>query len=144
LLEILLKDLDFSIDCVVAEDFNINQNSLKNRGGTFGWDPFRGKMEELIEDWDLLDVKQQRGKFTSSNMHSGHGYVANRLEWFLFHNDFLSRDYVLKSFILLSIIFDHKPISLHLQETPTYNPFPFSFEPLWINYTEVDKMVEVI
>jgi hypothetical protein len=36
-----------------------------------GQDPSREKMDELIEDWDMLDVKPQKGKFTWSNMRFG-------------------------------------------------------------------------
>jgi len=45
-----LKHTEFSKDCIVASDFNVIRNNAEKRGGNFGTDPFREKMEELIED----------------------------------------------------------------------------------------------
>jgi hypothetical protein len=63
-----IKNTKFSEDCIVVGDFNVIRNSAEKRGGNFGRDPFREKMEELIEDWDMLDISPQRGKFTWTNM----------------------------------------------------------------------------
>jgi hypothetical protein len=60
----------------------------------------------------------------------------------MIHSNFLHQNLIIKSFILPSILFDHNPISLHIQDTPNYGPLPFHFNPLWLNYEEVNSLVE--
>lgn len=90
----------------------------------------------------MLDVKPQKGKFTWSNMRYGPGHITTRLDCFIVHISFLILDSTLKSYILPSIISDHKPISLHIQAVPVYGPLPFRFNPLWFSYQEVHALVK--
>ena len=101
-------------------------------------------MEDLIEDWDMLDISPQRGKFTWMNMRTEPGHIAARLNRFIVHNNFLQRNETLKYYIIPSIISDHKPISLHLQAFLNYGPLPFQFKPLWLNHQEAINIVETI
>jgi hypothetical protein len=130
------------MDCILAGDFNVIRNNTEKRGGFFGRDPFHEKMEEILVDWDMLDINPQRGRYTWSNMRSGPGHIASRLGSFLIHNNFLNINSSIKSYILPSLIFDHKPISLHIHEIPEYGPLPFHFNPLWLNHPEVFSLVE--
>lgn len=110
--------------------------------GSFGRDPFRERMEELLVDWDMLDINSQKGRYAWSNMRSGPGHIAAILDNFLIHNNFLNINSSIKSYILPSIIFDHKPISLHVHEILEYGLLPFRFKPSWINHHEVLSFVE--
>lgn len=75
-------------------------------------DPFRERMEDLIADWDLVDVKPTKGKYSWSNRRLGPGHIAARLDRFLIHGDLLLCDQLIPSKIIPSSVPDHKPISL--------------------------------
>jgi len=120
-----LRNLNYSRNCIIAGDLNIIQNSVEKRGGIFGRDPSRENLEEIIMDWDLLDIPPQHGKFTWSNIHTSPGHIVARLVYFLVHNSFLHQNASIKSYVLPSLILDHNPISIHLQSLPSYGPLPF-------------------
>jgi hypothetical protein len=56
-----LKNSEFSTYCIIVGDFNAIIHNSEKRGGRFVRDPFREKLEELIVDWDLLDIKPIKG-----------------------------------------------------------------------------------
>jgi hypothetical protein len=41
---------------VVVRDFNVTLNNQEKKGGNIVIDPFYQKMEELMVEWDLIDV----------------------------------------------------------------------------------------
>ena len=51
-------------------------------------DPTREWVEDLIHDWDLLDIKPCRGKYTWSNKWVGLRHIAARLDRFLIQSSF--------------------------------------------------------
>jgi hypothetical protein len=61
-------------------------NNKEKRGGSTIKDPFREKMEDLIVEWDMVDIKPKKGKFTWSNKRLGPGHITIRLDIFLLHN----------------------------------------------------------
>jgi hypothetical protein len=66
--------------------------SKEKRGGNVVRDPMRERMEDLISDWDLVDVKPAKGKYTWNTKRSGLGHIVARLDRFLVHGDFFLRD----------------------------------------------------
>jgi len=109
----------------------------------FGRDPFQEKMEGLLEEWDLLDIKPKKETYTWTNMGLGPRHIATRLDIFLIHSHFLSSNTSIKSYILPSLTYDHKPISLHIHDLLKYGPLPFHFNPLLINHPKVISLVEL-
>jgi hypothetical protein len=51
-----LKDTKFFEDCIIVSDFNVLRTNAKKRGGIFCRDPFHDKMEELVEEWGMMDA----------------------------------------------------------------------------------------
>jgi len=121
-----LRNLDYSKNCIIAGDLNIIRNNVEKRRGIFGRDPFCDNLQELIMEWDLLDIPPQWGKFTLTNICVDPGHIAARMDCFLVHNSFLHHNAAIKSYILPSLISDHKPISLHLSALPNYWPSSLS------------------
>jgi hypothetical protein len=72
------------------------------KGGSIASDPFKENIEYLINDWDLLDIKPIKGKYTWTNKRSGHGHIVSRLDRFLVHSSHLLQDDTFKSNILPS------------------------------------------
>ena len=59
-----------------------------SHGGNIVHDPMRERMEDLIYDWDLLDVKPTKGKYNWSNKRVNPSFIAAHLNRFLIHRDF--------------------------------------------------------
>ena len=114
----VLKDIEFAEGYIFARDFNVVRSSLDKKGGFYGRDPFREILEGLMEEWDLLDIKLQKGRYTWTNMRLGPGHTIARLDRFLIHSNFLSSNSSIKSYILPSLTYDNKPISLHIHDLP--------------------------
>jgi hypothetical protein len=60
-------------------------NNKEKRGGSIIKDHFREKMEDLLVEWDIVDIKPNKGKFTWSNKRLGLGHIATSLDKFLVH-----------------------------------------------------------
>jgi len=104
-----LKNTKFSMDCIIDGDFNATIHSLEKMGGSVVSDPSRKKLEELIVDQDLLDIKPIKGKYTWTNKISIRGHIAVRLDIFLVHSNLLMQNQAFKFKIFPSITLDHNP-----------------------------------
>jgi exonuclease III len=129
---------------IIAGDLNISLSQSEKRGGCIVRDPAREWVEDLIQDWDLLDVKPSRGKYTWSNKRVGPGHIAARLDRFLLQSSYLLLGIDVKMKILSNSTSDHKPIMLVLTPQRNLGPIPFRFSPLWISQKDFLKKVEEI
>jgi hypothetical protein len=68
---------------IIVGDLNVTLSSTEKKGGSPVRDPAREWVEDLMIDWDLEDVKPDRGKYTWSNKRVGPGHIAARLDRFL-------------------------------------------------------------
>jgi hypothetical protein len=46
-----------------------------------------------MNDWDLVDIKHSKGKFTWFNKRIGPVHITTKLDFFLVHSDILSQDF---------------------------------------------------
>lgn len=49
---------------IIRGNFNTMLNASEKRGGSIVRDPFKDQMEDMIEDWDPIDVIPKFGKYT--------------------------------------------------------------------------------
>jgi hypothetical protein len=126
-----LKDSEFfQYWIIIAVDFNVTLSSKEKQGGNIFKDPFNEKIEDLIEEWDLINIKPSKGNFTWSNKRLGLGHIAMHLDRSLIQSDFIVDNIIISLKIIPYIISDHKPIALMIQDSPDYGPLPFRFNPL--------------
>ena len=52
-------------------------------------EPSKEWIEDLILEWDLLDMKARKGKFTWTNKRLGPGHIAARMDRFLIQSSFI-------------------------------------------------------
>jgi hypothetical protein len=64
---ITLKDSEYVNNSIVARDYNVVPFDNEKRGGNIIKHPFKEKMEELIVEWDLIDINPIKGKYTWNN-----------------------------------------------------------------------------
>ena len=90
-------------------------------------------VEELILDWELMDLKPKVGHYTWSNHRAGAANISARLDRFLVHCSPIDGKTIISSKILLKLLSNHNPISLLLEKDEELGPIPFKFSPLWID-----------
>eukprot|EP00253_Pinus_taeda_P010912 PITA_10912 len=108
---------------IIAGDLNLTLLSIDKRGGSIARDPTREWAEDLMLDWDLLDIKPISGKFTWTNKRIGPSHIAARLDRFLIQSSFLMLGLEDRVHILPCNTSDHKPIKLELRQLIKGSPF---------------------
>ena len=104
-------------------------------------DPIRETVDEIILEWDIMDVKPSTGKYTWNNKRIGPGHIAARLDRFLVQDTFLLLGLNSSSKILPFGGSNHKPILLEMVNDKNLGPIPFRFNPLWANQPEFLRIV---
>lgn len=104
----------------------------EKRGGNSNRDQMLPLVEEIMQQWDLLDFAPVRGKYTWTNNRTGPDHIAARLDRFLIHSSLLMENLLISTKILPKLSSDHKPILLLLAPEEDLGPIPFKFNPLWI------------
>lgn len=123
---------------IIARDLNLTLSSSEKRGGSAVRDPAREWAEDLMQDWDLLDIKPSSGKYSWSNKRIGPGHIAARLDRFFIQSSYLLLGLEPRIHILANSISYHKPIKLVLLAHLDMGPTPFRFSPIWVK--ELDFM----
>eukprot|EP00253_Pinus_taeda_P020349 PITA_20349 len=108
-----------------------NLRPKEKRGGTNLRDPFLATVENLIQQWDLVDFKPVKGEYTWTNNRIGEHHISARLDRFLTSSSIMLNKRIFFSKILLKLTSNHKPILLCLKEEEDLDPLPFRFNPLW-------------
>lgn len=84
---IRLKEENFHQNNIIAGDFNIVWYSHETMGGNIVRVIFKEMMEDLIMEWDMIDIVPKHGKHTWTNCWTESNHIAARLDIFLIHND---------------------------------------------------------
>ena len=105
---------------------------MKRKGGMRGKDFMLDSIEELIQAWDLNDLKPKLGRYTWSNHRVGAKRIYARLDCFLVHSSLLDRKSIVSTKILPKLSSDHHQISLLFEKEEELGPIPFRFNPLSI------------
>lgn len=125
-------DLGNLENIIIAVDLNLTLHSSEKRGGCIVRDPAREWAKELLQDWDLLDIKPVSGKYTWSNKRIGPGHITASLDRFFVQSSFLFLGLDASMHILPCSTSDHNPMKLDLRAHSDLGPIPFKFSPLWI------------
>ena len=59
-----LADLENMENIIIVGDLNLTLLSSEKRGGSIVRDPARELVEEIMQDWELIDIKPTIGKYT--------------------------------------------------------------------------------
>eukprot|EP00253_Pinus_taeda_P013620 PITA_13620 len=134
-------ELHNPLNIVIGGDLNIILDHKEKRGGTNLRDPFLITVENLIQQWDLVDFKPVKGKYTWTNNRTRDQHISARLDRFLTSNSIMLNKRIVFSKILLKLTSDHKPILLCLKEEEDLGPLLFRFSPIW---TEREVFYETV
>ena len=61
---------------ILAGDFNLVMHPKEKKGGNKGRESILCFVEDLIQQWDLVDIKPNRGRYTWSNNRIGPHHIA--------------------------------------------------------------------
>eukprot|EP00253_Pinus_taeda_P005951 PITA_05951 len=117
---------------IIAGDLNIVLKPKEKRGGSSSRDPMLATVEEIVQNWDLLDFPPVHGLYTWSNNRVGSEQISARLDRFMIQSGLLLNKKIASTKILPKLTSDHKPIQLLLEDEEDLGPIPFRFSPLWI------------
>lgn len=117
---------------IIAGDLNIVLKPKEKMGGSSTRDSMLASMEELVQNWDLLDFPPVHGLFTWSNNCVGSNHISTRLDRFLAQSALLMNKNIVTTKIPPKLTSDHKPIQQLLEDEEDLSPIPFRFIPLWI------------
>ena len=102
---------------------------IEKKGGNKGKDQMLPLVEDIMQQWDLLDINPKRGIFTWINNRVGVDHMGARLDHFLVQSSLLEKR-VISSKTLPRLTSDHKPILLQLEDEENLGPIPFRFNPI--------------
>ena len=68
---------------ILVGDLNIILSQDEKREGSLIREPIREMVDDIILDWNLMDVKPSSGKYRWNNKRIGPGHIAARLDRFL-------------------------------------------------------------
>ena len=117
---------------ILAGDLKITLAPNEKKGGLHGKDHMQDTVEELIQVWDLNDLKPKLGRFTWSNHRVGVASIFSRLDRFLVHSSLMDGKLIISSKVLPNLSSDHHPITLQFEKEEELDPIPFRFIPLWL------------
>lgn len=136
------KEENLHQQSIVDGVFNTMLYSYEKRGGNQIQDPFKERMEDLISEWDLLDINPKQGKFTWTNRRGGHSHIASQLDRLLLHNDCLLDGWVISSNIIVNGEFDEKLIYLEISKEEDLGPRPLCFNPIQLQEEGVSELIK--
>jgi hypothetical protein len=119
-----LRGLEYINNTIVGGDFNAFLSYKENRRGSIIMDPFKESMGDLIFDWDLVEIKPKRWKYTWTNMRLGLGHIATRLDCFLINNNLLLRNQLIYANFISSYYSNHKIIMLTFHQVERSWSYP--------------------
>ena len=90
-------------------------------------------VERLISNWDLVDFKLKRDRYTWSNNRIGVANISARLDRFMLQSSLLMENKIISTSILPKLSSDHKLILLQRVDDEDLRTIPFWFSPLWID-----------
>eukprot|EP00253_Pinus_taeda_P034046 PITA_34046 len=79
-----LADSEALENIIIAEDLNLTLSLAEKCGGSIARDPTCEWVEDLLQDWDMIDIKPSSGKYTWSNKRLGPGadlHAASKNTW---------------------------------------------------------------
>lgn len=129
------------MNIVIAGDLNIVLDPKEKIGGNNSRYPLLLLVEDIIQQWDLLNLKPKKGRYTWTKIRTRAAHILARLNRFLVQSTLLMDKRIVSMRILQKLTSDHKPILLQMDEEENLGPIPFCFNPLWI---EQEWFMEVI
>ena len=110
---------------ILASNLNITLAPNEKTRGHRGKDHMQDSVEEMIQVWDLNDIKPKLGHFTWSKHRVGAASISARLDRFLVHSSLMDGKLIISSKILPKLSSNHHPITLLFEKEEELGPILF-------------------
>jgi exonuclease III len=74
---------------IIAGDLNLVMNGKEKRGGRSSKEQMIYVVEDMIQQWDLMDFKPHKGLYTWTNNRTGEDHISARLDRFMVQSTLL-------------------------------------------------------
>lgn len=109
---------------ILGGDLNLIRNREEKFGETFHNDPSREALEEIIEDYKLIDIPPSNGKYTWNNKKNGKNNIKERLDKIIIHESIATAYTLFKSKLVHNSASNHKAVVLTMGKLEIKDPFP--------------------
>lgn len=130
-----------SNNIIIGGDLNLILHSNEKRGGSFGEDPFRRILDDIIQEQELVDIIPKNHRYTWSNRRIVKDNIMERLDRILISVSLLSSFSTASTNVLTFSASDHYPTTLSLATQFPHGPLPFFYSPLWNDIQEANQIV---
>ena len=127
---------------ILGGDLNLILHSNEKRGGIFTYDPYRAKLEDIMQECDLFDIIPKNRRYTWNHRRLGKENIMERLDRILVNTTFLSEFSTAHDAILPYLASDHYPTNIFLEAHCPLGPLPFKYSSLWHSNPIVDQIVK--
>lgn len=127
--------------CIICGDLNLILNAYEKQGQNFQAYLFRDKLENIMDENNVMDIQPKNIKYTWSNKRLGPGNIKEKLDIFWIHDKIIPNFNSMISNIIPSVASDHKPIAIKFGASENYGPLHFRYIPLWINSENVKTLI---
>ncbi len=118
------------------------RNPEEKFGGTFHNDPSREDLEEIIEDYKLIDILPSNDKYAWNNKRIGKNNMKERLDIILIHESIVAAYTLVKSKIVHNSASYHKSVVLTMGKLENQGTLPFRYNPFWDSKEYFDKQIK--
>eukprot|EP00253_Pinus_taeda_P004132 PITA_04132 len=134
-------DEEGSSNIILGGDLNLILHANEKRGGSFISDSYRIHLENIMQEYELMDIVPKNRRYTWSNRRIGVGNIMERLDKILINVSLLSMFSVGYASVLTCPVSDHFPITLMLENHSNFGPIPFRYSSLWNDIPAVSEIV---
>ena len=134
-------DEETNSNIILGGDLNLILHSNEKRGGIFTHDPYRKKLEIIMQEHDLVDVAPKNRRFTWNNRRLGKDNIVERLDRIMINVSLLSTYSTAYASVHPYLASNHYPTSLVLEAHYPLGPIPFKYSSLWSSNPMVEKIV---
>eukprot|EP00253_Pinus_taeda_P015816 PITA_15816 len=127
---------------VIRGDINMILNIEEKLGRNYFNNPSRTALEDLIEEYKLLDIPPSNGKFTWSNKIIRAHNIQERIDRILIQENLAAGYSSIKSKIVHTSASNHKLVALSLDSLENHGPIPFKYNKIWDNKEDFRKLIK--
>lgn len=129
---------------IIMGDFNATFNADEAWGNKARMDPLAGHLNDIFLSHGLIDIRPHPLMPTWTNRRAGVNFIGKRLDRVVVKNSIFDILGGPKSFVMVSDVSDHYPISLSCNNFPVRSGYPFKFNRIWLEDPEYTCLVEDI
>jgi exonuclease III len=129
---------------ILAGDFNLTLSSVDTWGSHSSLDVVALHFSVIFQLHNLIDLLPAEMAPTWRNGRSVSTCISKRLDHFLISDSLLQQADRYWTWVAYPFISDHAPIVLQLDSYSHHSPYPFKFNPIWLENPDFERLVKEV